>query len=82
MGTVFVAKQSRPVKHRVALRIIKPGMGSAQVIRRFEAELHTLGMIDYANIAIVFDAGTTDKSMPCFVMELVKGAPITKYCDE
>ena len=85
MGTVWVAEQTEPVKRRVALKLIKPGMDSAQVIRRFEAERQALALMDHANIAKVLDAGTThgEPAGPTyFVMELVKGVPITSYCDE
>jgi tetratricopeptide (TPR) repeat protein/tRNA A-37 threonylcarbamoyl transferase component Bud32 len=82
MGTVWVAEQTEPVKRRVALKLIKPGMDSAQVLRRFEAERQALALMDHTNIAKVFDAGTTDSGRPYFVMELVEGVPITKYCDE
>jgi serine/threonine protein kinase/tetratricopeptide (TPR) repeat protein len=82
MGTVFVAEQSHPVQRKVALKIIKPGMDSRQVIGRFEAERQALALMDHPNIAKVFDVGTTEKDRPYFVMELVKGVPITKYCDE
>jgi serine/threonine protein kinase len=73
MGTVFMAEQTEPVKRRVALKIIKPGMDSKQVIARFEVERQALAMMDHPNIAKVFDAGTTDGGRPYFVMELVKG---------
>ena len=82
MGTVWVAEQTEPVKRRVALKVIKPGMDSTQVLRRFEAERQALALMDHTHIAKVFDAGTTSEGRPYFVMELVKGAPITKYCDE
>lgn len=82
MGTVFMAEQTEPVKRRVALKLIKPGMDSKQVIARFEAERQALAMMDHPNIAKVLDAGTTDSGRPYFVMELVKGIPITRYCDE
>jgi serine/threonine protein kinase len=82
MGAVYVAEQEHPVKRRVALKIIKPGMDSAQVIARFEAERQALALMDHTHIAKVLDAGTTDAGRPYFVMELVKGVPITKYCDE
>src|SRR5262249_35966339 len=82
MGTVWVAEQTEPVKRRVALKVIKPGMDSTQVLRRFEAERQALALMDHTHIAKVFDAGTTPEGRPYFVMELVKGAPITKYCDE
>ena len=82
MGTVWVAEQTEPVKRRVALKVIKPGMDSTQVLRRFEAERQALALMDHTHIAKVFDAGTTAEGRPYFVMELVKGVPITKYCDE
>jgi serine/threonine protein kinase/Flp pilus assembly protein TadD len=82
MGTVFMAEQSRPVQRMVALKIIKPGMDSRQVIARFEAERQALALMDHPHIAKVLDAGTTDNGRPYFVMELVKGVPITRYCDE
>src|SRR5579883_620457 len=82
MGAVWVAEQHQPVKRRVALKLIKPGMDSAQVLRRFEAERQALALMDHTSIAKVFDAGTTTQGRPYFVMELVKGVPITKYCDE
>src|SRR5262249_47013962 len=72
----------QPVQRKVALKVIKPGMDSRQVIARFEAERQALALMDHPNIAKVFDAGTTDSGRPYFVMELVKGVPITKYCDE
>jgi WD40 repeat protein/serine/threonine protein kinase len=82
MGAVFVADQTAPVKRRVALKVIKPGMDSAQVLHRFEAERQALALMDHSNIARVLDAGTTPAGRPYFVMELVKGVPITTYCDE
>jgi len=82
MGTVYLAQQTEPVKRLVALKVIKPGMDSRQVIARFEAERQALALMDHPNIARVFDAGTTDSGRPYFVMELVKGVPLTKYCDE
>ncbi len=82
MGAVWVAEQTEPVKRRVALKVIKPGMDSAQVLRRFEAERQALALMDHSHIAKVFDAGTTETGRPYFVMELIKGVPITKYCDE
>jgi serine/threonine protein kinase/tetratricopeptide (TPR) repeat protein len=82
MGLVYIAEQKRPVKRRVALKIIKPGMDSKQVIARFEAERQALALLDHPNIAHVFDAGTTRGGRPYFVMEYVKGMSITKYCDE
>jgi WD40 repeat protein/serine/threonine protein kinase len=82
MGVVYMADQEQPVRRRVALRIIKPGMDSAQVIARFEAERQALALMEHQNIARVLDAGTTDSGRPYFVMELVKGVPLTKFCDE
>jgi WD40 repeat protein/serine/threonine protein kinase len=82
MGTVFVADQATPVKRRVALKVIKPGMDSAQILYRFEAERQALALMDHSNIAKVLDGGTTPAGRPYFVMELVKGVPITTYCDE
>lgn len=82
MGTVYMAEQTEPVRRKVALKIIKPGMDSRQVIARFEAERQALALMDHNHIARVLDAGTTESGRPYFVMELVKGVPITKYCDE
>jgi tetratricopeptide (TPR) repeat protein/tRNA A-37 threonylcarbamoyl transferase component Bud32 len=81
MGAVWAAEQDHPVKRRVAVKLIKPGMDSARVVARFEAERQALALMDHTNIAKVFDAGTTDAGRPYFVMELVKGVPITTYCD-
>jgi serine/threonine protein kinase/tetratricopeptide (TPR) repeat protein len=81
-GTVFMAEQTTPVQRKVALKIIKAGMDTRQVIARFEAERQALALMDHPNIAKVFDAGVTETGRPYFVMELVKGMPITKYCDE
>ncbi len=80
-GSVWAAEQREPVKRRVALKIIKLGMDTKQVVARFEAERQALAMMDHPNIAKVLDAGSTDTGRPFFVMELVKGIPITKYCD-
>lgn len=82
MGLVYLARQKEPVKRRVALKIIKPGMDSKQVVTRFEAERQTLAILEHPNIAHVFDAGTTETGRPYFVMEYVKGRSITKYCDQ
>jgi WD40 repeat protein/serine/threonine protein kinase len=82
MGTVFLAEQTDPVQRQVALKIIKPGMDSKQVIARFEAERQALALMEHPNIAKVLDAGTTATGRPYFVMELVKGVPLTRYCDE
>jgi WD40 repeat protein/serine/threonine protein kinase len=81
MGLVFVAEQERPIVRKVALKIIKPGMDTKEVIARFEAERQALAMMDHPNIAKVFDAGTTQSGGPYFVMELVSGISITEYCD-
>src|SRR5580704_5953314 len=81
MGMVYLAEQQYPVRRQVALKIIKQGMDTEQVIARFEAERQALAMMDHPNIAKVFDANTTDSGRPYFVMELVKGVPITRYCD-
>jgi serine/threonine protein kinase/WD40 repeat protein len=81
-GLVFVAEQQQPVRRRVALKIIKPGMDTREVIARFEAERQALALMDHPNIAHVFDAGTTPSGRPYFVMELVKGVPIVEYCDQ
>lgn len=81
MGIVYLAEQKEPVKRQVALKIIKPGMDSAKVIARFEAERQTLASLDHPNIARVFEAGTTQLGRPYFAMEYVKGIRITDYCD-
>ncbi|HZN36562.1 MAG TPA: protein kinase, partial [Pirellulaceae bacterium] len=82
MGTVWKAQQSEPVKRLVAIKLIKAGMDSRQVIARFDAERQALALMDHANIARVLDAGTTPAGRPYFVMDLVRGVPITRYCDE
>jgi WD40 repeat protein/serine/threonine protein kinase len=82
MGAVWMAQQTEPVKRLVAVKLIKAGMDSKQVIARFEAERQALALMDHPNIARVLDGGTTDAGRPYFVMDLVKGVPITKYCDE
>jgi serine/threonine protein kinase len=82
MGAVFMAEQIQPVRRMVALKIIKLGMDSRQVIARFEAERQALALMEHPNIAKVLDAGSTENGRPYFVMELVKGVPITRYCDE
>src|SRR5262245_9494802 len=81
-GLVFVAEQQQPVRRKVALKIIKPGMDSREVIARFEAERQALALMDHPNIAQVHDAGTTETGRPYFVMELVKGISIIEYCDQ
>jgi len=80
-GTVYLAEQEEPVRRRVAVKIIKAGMDTKQVVARFEAERQALAMMDHPNIAKVLDAGATPTGRPYFVMELVKGVPITEYCD-
>ncbi|MEX0820259.1 MAG: serine/threonine-protein kinase, partial [Pirellulaceae bacterium] len=81
MGAVFMAQQSEPIRRKVALKLIKAGMDSREVIARFQAERQALAMMDHPNIAHVLDAGTTAEGRPYFVMELVRGVPITEYCD-
>jgi serine/threonine protein kinase len=81
-GAVFVAEQKYPIKRRVALKIIKLGMDTREVIARFEAERQALAMMDHPNIAKVYDAGATDTGRPYFAMELVRGIKITEYCDQ
>jgi eukaryotic-like serine/threonine-protein kinase len=82
MGTVWMAQQTAPVKRLVAVKLIKAGMDSKQVIARFEAERQALALMDHPNIAKVLDAGATNAGRPYFVMDLVKGIPMTRYCDE
>ena len=81
-GVVYVAEQEKPVRRRVALKVIKLGMDTREVIARFEAERQALAMMDHPNIARVLEAGATDAGRPYFVMELVKGIRITDYCDQ
>ena len=81
-GVVFMAEQQSPVRRKVALKIIKPGMDTKAVVARFEAERQALAMMDHPNIARVLDGGATESGRPYFVMELVKGVPITEYCDQ
>jgi WD40 repeat protein len=81
-GVVYVAEQTEPVRRRVALKVIKLGMDTKQVVARFEAERQALAMMDHANIAKVLDAGSTDNGRPYFVMELVPGIKITDFCDQ
>ena len=80
-AVVFMAEQQHPVRRRVALKVLKPGMDSKQVVARFEAERQALAMMDHPNIAKVHDGGVTGSGRPYFVMELVRGLPITDYCD-
>jgi serine/threonine protein kinase len=81
-GVVYMAEQERPVRRKVALKIIKPGMDTKEVIARFEAERQALALMEHPNIAHVLNAGTTENGRPYFVMELVRGVPLTDYCDE
>ncbi len=82
MGTIWLAEQREPIKRRVALKVIKRGMDTEQVVARFEAERQALALMDHPNIAKVFDAGATDMGRPYFVMEYIKGVPILEYCDQ
>jgi eukaryotic-like serine/threonine-protein kinase len=82
MGMVFVAEQQHPVRRKVALKVIKPGMDTRQVVARFAAERQALALMDHPNIARVFDGGETAGGRPYFVMELVKGVPLTRFCDD
>src|SRR5580704_3826327 len=82
MGTVWVAEQMQPVRRRVAIKLIKPGMDSRIVLSRFEVERQALALMDHPNIAKVLDGGVTQQGCPFFVMEYVKGVPITDYCDD
>ncbi len=81
MGSVWMAQQTEPIKRLVAVKFIKAGMDSKEVLARFEVERQALAMMDHPNIARVLDAGTTG-GRPFFVMELVKGTPITEFCDQ
>src|SRR4030095_5087950 len=81
-GVVYMAEQEEPVRRRVALKVIKLGMDTKQVVARFEAERQALALMDHPNIAKVLDAGATETGRPYFVMELVRGTKITEYCDE
>src|SRR6476659_7099295 len=82
MGTVYMAEQTHPVTRKVAVKVIKAGMNGGQVVARFEAERQALALMDHVNIARVLDAGATQSGLPYFVMELVHGVPITRYCDD
>jgi serine/threonine protein kinase/tetratricopeptide (TPR) repeat protein len=82
MGVVYLAEQEKPVRRRVALKVLKPGMDTRQVVARFEQERQALALMDHPNIAKVLDAGATAAGRPYFVMELVQGGPITEFCDE
>jgi serine/threonine-protein kinase len=81
-GVVFMAEQQQPLRRKVALKVLKPGMDTRQVIARFEAERQALALMDHPHIARVFDGGETPGGRPYFVMELVKGLPITDFCDQ
>src|SRR6476646_4746366 len=81
-GAVWLAEQKEPVRRKVALKIIKLGMDTKAVVARFEAERQALALMDHPNIAKVLDAGATDNGRPYFVMELVRGIPLTRFCDE
>ena len=81
-GIVYMAEQEKPIRRRVALKVIKLGMDTRQIIARFEVERQALAMMDHPNIAKVLDAGATESGRPYFVMELVRGVRITDYCDE
>ena len=81
-GVVYLAEQEEPVRRRVALKVIKLGMDTRQVVARFEAERQALALMDHPNIARVFDGGATDTGRPYFVMELVRGIKITEFCDQ
>src|SRR4029077_20042190 len=82
MGVVYLAEQQEPVIRRVALKIIKVGMDTRQVVARFEAERQVLALMDHPNIARVLDGGSTETGRPYLVMELVEGVPITDFCDK
>ncbi len=82
MGAVWIAEQREPVKRHVALKLVKPGLDSAQVLARFEHERQALALMEHDNIARILDAGVDDRGRPYFVMELVTGVPVTTYCDE
>jgi serine/threonine protein kinase len=81
MAVVYLAEQEYPIRRKVALKLIKPGMDSKRVITRFEAERQTLALLDHPNIAHIYEAGTPDNGRPYFVMEYVEGFPITEHCD-
>src|SRR6185369_9951850 len=81
-GVVYMAEQTQPVRRKVALKVLKPGMDTRQVVARFEAERQALALMDHPNIAKVLDGGQTESGRPHFVMELVKGISITDYCDQ
>ena len=82
MGTVYLAEQREPIRRRVALKVVKLGMDTTQVLARFDNERQALAMMDHPNIAKIFDAGATGRGRPFFVMEYIEGASITEYCDQ
>ena len=82
MGIVYVAEQEKPIRRKVALKVIKPGMDTREVVTRFEAERQALALLDHPNIARVIDAGTTETGRPYFVIDLIRGLSITEYCDQ
>jgi serine/threonine protein kinase len=82
MGTVYLAEQREPIHRRVALKVVKLGMDTSQVLARFDNERQALAMMDHANIARIYDAGATPKGRPYFVMEYIDGSPIIQYCDQ
>ncbi|MCR9292363.1 MAG: protein kinase, partial [bacterium] len=82
MGVVYIAEQAKPVRRKVALKVIKPGMASKDALARFEAERQALALMDHPSISRIFDGGVTDRGLPYFVMELVRGTPISEFCDE
>ena len=82
LAIVYLAEQSEPIHRQVALKMIKPGMDTDAVVKRFESERQALAVLEHPNIASVFDAGVADSGLPYFVMELVSGESITTYCDE
>src|SRR5438045_3586873 len=81
MGTVYLAEQLEPIRRLVALKVVKLGMDTSQVLARFSNERQAIAMMDHPNVARIFDAGATPKGRPYFVMEYIDGAPITQYCD-
>ena len=82
MGIVYLAEQKAPIRRRVAIKIIKPGMDSKQIIAKFETERQILALLDFPNIASIYNASTTKAGCPCFIMEYVNGVAITKFCEE
>src|SRR5499426_828513 len=81
MGSVYLAEQREPIRRQVALKVVKLGMDTSQVLARFAHERQALAMMDHSNVARIFDAGATPKGRPYFVMEYIEGVPITQYCD-